>query len=101
MHLAVNKVDLLDDFTGLVGFCPVPELYESSNNVFDESSEDDEDRNPTKFQPISVQYGHVLVILRVPLRLVQIIDLQEPVAPYSYNRPFQLFFLLRLLLVLS
>ena len=35
--------DLLDNDTGLVGFCLVPNSYESSENVSDESSEDNED----------------------------------------------------------
>ena len=35
--------DLLDDVTGLAGFCLVPESYESSDDIFNKSSEDDED----------------------------------------------------------
>ena len=35
---------LLDEVTGLVGFCLVPELYESSDNVSNESSEVNEDK---------------------------------------------------------
>ena len=35
--------DLLDDKTSLVGFCLVPESYDSSNDVSDEPSEDNED----------------------------------------------------------
>ena len=35
---------LLDDDTGLVGFCPVPESDESSDNVSDDSSEDKEEK---------------------------------------------------------
>ena len=35
--------DLLDDVTGLVGFCLGPESDESSDYVSNESSEDDED----------------------------------------------------------
>ena len=34
---------LLDDNTGLVGFCLVPELDESSNYVSNESNEDEKD----------------------------------------------------------
>ena len=49
-------------------------------------------RNQTKFQYISVPYGHVLITFRVPLRIFQLVDLQEPVAPYSYKCPFQIFF---------
>ena len=35
--------DLLDDVSGLVGFCLVPESDESFDDVSDESSEDNED----------------------------------------------------------
>ena len=42
-------------------------------------------RNQTKFQYISVPYGHVIVPLRVPLRLLQLVDIQELIAPYSYK----------------
>ena len=38
--------DLLDDITGLVGFCLVPESYESSENVSNKSSEGNEDKDP-------------------------------------------------------
>ena len=48
LHLAKNVDDLLHDITGLVGFCLVLELYESSNNVSDESSEDNEDEESDK-----------------------------------------------------
>ena len=41
--------DLLYEFTGLVGFCLVPESDESSDNVSNESSEDDEDKESDKF----------------------------------------------------
>ena len=59
-------------------------------------------RNQTKFQCIYVPYGHVLVTLRVPLRLFQFVDLQGLVAPYSYERPFQLVsFVILLILVIS
>ena len=40
--------DLLDDDTGLVGFCLVPESYESSDDISYESSEDDEDEELDK-----------------------------------------------------
>ena len=40
--LARNVDDLLDDVTGLVGFSLVPEWDESSDNVVNESFEDDE-----------------------------------------------------------
>ena len=41
--LAGNVDDLLYDVTGLIGFCLVPESDESSDDVFNESYEDDED----------------------------------------------------------
>ena len=47
-------------------------------------------RNQTKFINIFVPYGHVLVTLRVSLWILQIVDIQEPVAHYSYKHPFQL-----------
>ena len=56
-----NVDDLLDDVTGLVGFCLVPESDELSENVSNESFEDDEDEESDKSQYISVPYGHVLV----------------------------------------
>ena len=40
--------DLLDDITGLVGFCLVPESDESSEYVSNESSEEDEDKESDK-----------------------------------------------------
>ena len=59
-------------------------------------------RNQTKFKYSSVPYGHVLVALRVPFRILQLVGLQEPVAPYSYKRTFQLVsFVILLLRVLS
>ena len=39
LRLAGNVDDLLDDVTGLVGFCLVPELDESSDDISDESYE--------------------------------------------------------------
>ena len=58
-------------------------------------------RNQKKFRYILVPYGHVIVPLRVPLRILQLVDIQEPVATYSYKRPFQLVsFILVILLVL-
>ena len=41
--LAVNVDDLLDGVTGLVGFFLSPESDESSDDIFNKSSEDDED----------------------------------------------------------
>ena len=59
-------------------------------------------RNQTKLQYIYVPYGHVLVTLLVPLRILQFVDLKELVAHYSYKRPFQLVsFVLVLILALS
>ena len=43
LRLALYVDGLLDDVTGLIGFCLVPESDESSNNDFDDLSEDDED----------------------------------------------------------
>ena len=40
--------DLLDEVTGLVGFCHVPKSDESSNDVSDESSEENEDEELDK-----------------------------------------------------
>ena len=58
-------------------------------------------RNPTKDKYNSVPYGHILVPLHVTLRILQIVDLQEFVAPYSYKRPFHIFsFVLLILIVL-
>ena len=45
--------DLLDDVNGLVHFCLVPESYESSDDVSDELSEDDEDE---KSDEISIYF---------------------------------------------
>ena len=59
-------------------------------------------RNQTKFRYIYVPYGHVLVDLRVPLRILPLVDLQELVAPYSYKLPFKIVsFVLMLPLVIS
>ena len=59
-------------------------------------------RNQTKLHYIYVPYGHVLVTLLVPLRILQFVDIKELVAPYSYKRPFQLVsFVLMLILELS
>ena len=40
--------DLLDDDTGLVGFCLVPESDESSKDVSDASSEEDKGKESDK-----------------------------------------------------
>ena len=45
-------------------------------------------RNQTKDRYNFVLYGHVLVPLHVLLRILQLVDLQDFVATYSYNRPF-------------
>ena len=45
--LAVNVDDLLDDVTGLLGFCLVPESYDSSDIFYKESSEENEDKAVT------------------------------------------------------
>ena len=43
MCLAGNVDYLLDDVTGLVGFCPLPESDDSSDNVSKRLSEENED----------------------------------------------------------
>ena len=43
LRLAGNVDYLLDEVTGLVGFCLVPESDESSDNVSNDSSEENED----------------------------------------------------------
>ena len=48
LRLARNVDDLLDDVTVLVGFCLVPESDGSSENIFKESSDDDEDEELEK-----------------------------------------------------
>ena len=59
-------------------------------------------RNQTKGRCNCVPYVHVLVTLRVPLRVLQLVDIQEFVAPCSYKRPFQIVsFVLLLLPVIS
>ena len=65
-------------------FCLLPESDESSENLFDKSSENDEDEESDKFHYIYVSYGHVLVTLRLPLRILQLVDIQELVAAYLY-----------------
>ena len=82
MFLAVNVDNLLYDVTGLVGFCLVPESDESSDDVFNEHLRMMSTINQTKFQYISVPYGHVIVPLSVPLSIFHFVDLQELVAPY-------------------
>ena len=42
LRLARNEDYILDNDTGLVGFCLVPESYESSDDAFDESSKDED-----------------------------------------------------------
>ena len=59
-------------------------------------------RNQTKDTYNFMAYGHILVPLRVLLRILQLVDLQEFVAPYSYKRPFQLVsFVFLLILMIS
>ena len=77
---------LLDDVTGLVGFA----LYQNQMShltMFPTSHlKMMRTRNQTKSQYISVLYGRVIVTLRVPLRILQLVNIQELVAPYSYTR---------------
>ena len=75
--------DFLDDFTGLVGFSLLPESYESSDNFLTIHMRMMRTKNQTKFQYISVHYGHVPVTLRVPLWILQLVDLHGLVAIYS------------------
>ena len=74
--LAWNVDDLLDDVTGLVGFFLVPESDESYKDVSNESSNDYEEKESENFQYISVLYGYILVPLRVPSRILRIVDIQ-------------------------
>ena len=46
--LSENVDDLLDEFNGLVCFCPLPESYESSEYVSNKLSEEDEDKESDK-----------------------------------------------------
>ena len=66
----------------LFGFCLVPESDESSDGFPISHMMTKRLRNQTKFRYIIVPYGQVFVLLRVPLRILQLIDRQEPVASY-------------------
>ena len=58
-------------------------------------------RNQAKYRYNCVPHGHVLIPLRVPLQIFQHVNIQEFVAPYSYNRPSQIVSLvIRLLLII-
>ena len=57
-------------------------------------------RNHTIFRYNFVPYGHVLVPMHVPLRILQLVDIQEIVAPYSYKRPFHIIYFVLLILVM-
>ena len=85
----------------LVDFCSVPESDESSDNFSNESSEDDEDKESDE---ISIYFCAVLKLFcsfACSIVALQIFDIQEIVAPYSYTLPFQLVsFVLLLLIVL-
>ena len=48
LRLAGNVDDLLDDITGLVDFCLVPESDQSSDDIYHNSSEDDEEKELDK-----------------------------------------------------
>ena len=86
----------------LFGFCLVPKSDESSNDVSNESSDDKEDEESDK---IPIYYCVVWArscSFACSIAALQIVGLQELVAPYSYKRPFQLVsFVLLLLLVIS
>ena len=81
---------LLDDFTGLGFFALYLNQMSHTTMFLTSHLRTIRTRNQTEFQYISVLYGHILVTLRVPLRLFRLVDLQESVAPYSYKRPFQI-----------
>ena len=93
---------LLDDVTSLVGFFLYLNQMSHMTMFLTSHMRKKKTRSQKKFQYISLPYVHVLVTLSVPLRLLQLVDLQELVSPYSYKRPFQLvFFVFLLLLVIS
>ena len=48
LHLAGNVYDLLDDVTGSVSFCLVPESDESSEDVSEDSYGDDGEKESDK-----------------------------------------------------
>ena len=48
LHFSGNVDDLLDKVNGLVGFFPVPESDESSDDISNESSEENEDKEPDR-----------------------------------------------------
>ena len=81
----------------LFGFCLVPKSDESYDDVSNESFDDKEDKESDK---ISIYYRAVWT--RSCSSALQIVDLQELVAFYSYKRLFQLVSLvLLIILVLS
>ena len=86
----------------LVGFCLVPESYESSDDVSNESYDDKEDKESDKN---SIFYRAVCTrscSFACYIAALQIVDLQELVAFYSYKRLFQLVsFVLLIIIVLS
>ena len=86
----------------LFGFCLVPESDESSNDVFNDPSDDKEEE---KSDDILIYYRAVWTrsfSFTCYIANLQLVDLQELVAFYSYKRPFQIVsFALMILLVLS
>ena len=69
-------------------FSLLPESDESSDDFSDESYDEDEEKESEKNPYIFVPYGHVIVPLCVPLRILQLVDLQELVDPYSCKHTF-------------
>ena len=86
----------------LVGFCLVPEADQSSGDVSDESYNDDEDEES---DIISIYFCAVWTrscSFVCSIADLQLVYLQELVAPDLYKRQFQLVpFVLLILLVLS
>ena len=85
----------------LVDFCLVPESDDSSNGVSEVSSDDYEDEESDE---ISIYFRVVWThyfSFACSIAALQLVDIQELVAPYSYKHPFQLVsFILLLLLVI-
>ena len=75
LFLARNVDGLLNYVTGLAGFCLVPESDESSDDVSNESYEDNEDEE--SFQYIPVPYGYVLIPLLYHYNKIRL-----PILPY-------------------
>ena len=86
----------------LVGFCLVPESDESYDDVSYESSDDDEDKEPDEILMYFCAVQTRSCSFECSIAALQIVVIQELVAPYSYKCLFQLVpFVILLLLVLS